>query len=183
MKTGIVLCLVVSALFPQAHAFEEGAEPMSGGREGVQVDFSDPSRFLDIDLDGVGAEKGRQIVLDKVREVFVIEAQKYLPSGFSLNVHVRDIDLAGGFERWRPGQSQVRIDREIYPPRIEFEYKIFDRSGRLVTFGEEYIYNLTYLSDPNGEEYRSKEVAYEVSMLIRNWMKGTLARKVNERVS
>ncbi len=183
MKTGIFAYLLVVALLPCTDASEGGAERLLGEIEGVQVDFSDPSRFLDVDLEGMDAEIGRQIVLDKVRDVFVGEAQKYLPDGYHLKVQVRDIDLAGGFERWRPGQNHVRIDREIYPPRIEFEYKIFDGSGRLATFGEEYIYNLAYLSDPNGEELRSREVAYEVSKLIRNWMKGTLARKVNEIVS
>jgi len=149
----------------------------------VQVDFADPSRFLDVNPEGMDAAKGQEVVLNKVRDVFRTEAQKRLPYGYSMIVQVKDIDLAGDYEPWRDPEDQARIDREIYPPRIEFEYEIIDDSGNVLSTGSEYLNNLFYLLDPAGAKHRNSEVAYDVSMLIREWMKGPLYRKISEHAS
>ena len=47
-----------------------------------------------------------------------------------------DVDVAGEFEPWRgPQFDRVRIMREIYPPRIDLEFRLTDYRGAVVREG------------------------------------------------
>lgn len=146
----------------------------------VKVDFSNPSEFRDINFDGMDTDKGHQFVLDEIRDVFRSQAQKQLPKGYILDVRVQDVDLAGEYEPERLAENNVRIDRNIYPPRIKFEYQIIDDEDTLVFEGRETLTDLNYLNNPVRALRRGGEVSYDVATLIRGWMKGSMSLKMRE---
>ena len=146
----------------------------------VKVDFSNPSGFRDINFDGMDTDKGHQFVLNEIRDVYRTEAQKHLPKDYTLDVRVQDIDLAGEYEPERLPENNVRIDKDIYPPRIEFEYQVLDDEQTLVFEGRETLTDLNYLNNPVRALRRGGKVSYDVATLIRDWMKGPMSRKMRE---
>jgi len=78
--------------------------------------------------------------------------------------------MAGDFEPWRGAQFQdVRVVKEIYPPRINLSYKLTDASGAVVKEGEESLrdtsFMLTTTPIPNNDSLR-----YEKA-LLDNWLR------------
>ncbi len=147
----------------------------------VKVDFSNPSGFRDINFDGMDTDKGHQFVLNEIRDVYRSEAQKHLPKGYTLDVRVQDVDLAGDYEPERLPENNVRIDKDIYPPRIKFEYQILDDENNVVLEGRESLTDLSYLNNPVRALRRGGKVTFDVSALIRDWMKGPMSRKLREQ--
>jgi len=174
------VAIILSMLALPGIAAKNDKKPTDEYNVIVKVDFTNPSGFRDINYDGMDTIKGRRIVLDEIRDVFRSEAQKHLPSGYTLDVRVRDIDLAGEYEPERLPENDVRVDREVYPPRIQFDYQVLDELERVIGKGSETLTDLNYLMNPVRALRRQGEVAYDVSELIRDWMKGSLSRKLNE---
>ncbi len=146
----------------------------------VKVDFSNPSGYRDINFDGMNTDKGHQFVLNEIRDVYRSEAQKHLPKGYTLDVRVQDIDLAGEYEPERLPENNVRIDKDIYPPRIKFEYQILDDENKVILEGRETLTDLNYLNNPVGALRRGEKVTFDVAALIRDWMNGSMSRKLRE---
>ncbi len=134
----------------------------------TRVSFHEPTTYTDIDYDGMNTEKGRQIVLDHIRSVFTEVTDNWLPPGYSLNVTVFDIDLAGQYEPHR-GADFPRIVKDIYTPKIKFEYRVHDPEGVVVREGAETLSDKMFLSNPARAIRADNEVAYDVSTLIRDW--------------
>ncbi|MBD5781212.1 DUF3016 domain-containing protein [Pelagicoccus sp. NFK12] len=136
--------------------------------DNIRVSFHEPSQFADIDYDGMNSDKGQQVVLDRIRSVFAESANSWLPPSYQLEVTVRNIDLAGEYEPHREA-SFPRVVKEIYTPRIKFDYRVLDANGTIVREGAETLRNDSFLSDPARAFRANQEVAYEVSQLIRDW--------------
>ena len=67
-----------------------------------------------------------QSIGDQLRK----SADRILPSGQQLQVHVDDISLAGRFEPfYRPGQQDVRIMKDIYSPWMNLHYVLLAADG------------------------------------------------------
>lgn len=57
-------------------------------------------------------------------------APRYLPPHTRLLIRFTDIKLAGEYEPWRrPGLNDVRIVRDIYPPRLDLDCQLSDEHG------------------------------------------------------
>ncbi len=146
----------------------------------VKVDFSNPSGFRDINFDGMDTDKGHQFVLNEIRDVYRTEAQKHSPRDYTLDVRVQDIDLAGEYEPERLPENNVRIDKDIYPPRIKFEYQILDDEDNVILEGRENLTDLNYLNNPARALRRGGRVSFDVASLIRDWMKGPMSRRLRD---
>lgn len=76
-------------------------------------------------------------------------ADALLPPGQRLDVHVDDIQLAGSFEPWHgPNTQDIRIMREIYPPRIELHFTLTDADGHTIAQGSRRLSDQAYLQQP-----------------------------------
>jgi len=87
-----------------------------------------------------------------------------------------DIKRAGDYEPWHgPRGSDIRIMRDIYPPRITLQYTLKDASGRIVDEGEAklsdtgYLHNLGLKSDSDPLRYEKR--------LIDDWVKRELSTR------
>ena len=64
-----------------------------------------------------------------------------------LAIRVTDVDLAGEFEPRRgPQFDRVRIMREIYPPRIDLEFRLTDSEGTVAREGRRQLRDPLYLA-------------------------------------
>ena len=54
-----------------------------------------------------------------------------LPEGYTFNVEVTDLDLAGDVQFG--GINELRIIKPIYFPRIDFNYSVTDKDGKVVS--------------------------------------------------
>ena len=60
-------------------------------------------------------------------------------------VTVTDVDLAGDFEPWRsPNMNDVRIIKELYPPRIDISFKLIGADGEVEKAGTRELRNLAF---------------------------------------
>jgi hypothetical protein len=139
----------------------------------TDVVFEQPEKFTDVKDSDFGTDKGRDAILERLRESIVERADKALPAGQKLVITFTDIDLAGEYEPWRgPQFSDVRIVKSIYPPRLKFSYKITDAAGQAVKEGNEDLRDLAFEMRLTAD--RQDTLRYEKDIL-RDWI-GTVTR-------
>ena len=101
-------------------------------------------------------------------------AHQYLKEGQVLSVRFTDIDLAGGFEPWRGHQyNDIRIVKEIYPPRMDLEFKLTSAEGKIISEGKRQLRELGYLSRmvlPNNDPMRFDK------QMLEDWMRREFGR-------
>lgn len=71
-------------------------------------------------------EEWMQSIGDNLRK----SADRILPPGEQLRVHVDDVSLAGRFEPfYRPGQQDIRVMKDIYSPWMNLHYVLLAADG------------------------------------------------------
>ncbi|NER51535.1 MAG: DUF3016 domain-containing protein, partial [Symploca sp. SIO1A3] len=91
---------------------------------------------------------------------------------------VNDIDLAGDRSVMTSTLGDIRVYREIYPPRIAFSYQVYSPQERLVASGDVSETDLNYLNQIMGVRLRPEEEAPYVTELVRGWAANELRRAV-----
>jgi len=133
------LILAASLLAPAA-AF-------AGDASSVTVIFDHPENYADVKDAFVGTEKGRDDLLAELRQFIESRAPSYLQKGQRLEIRFTDIDLAGDFEPSHgPQFDRVRIMKGVYPPRLEFGFKLTDANGQVLKEGQRKLTDLAYQS-------------------------------------
>jgi hypothetical protein len=147
------------------------ATPLSVEAAGsVDVTFTNPQRYRDI---GDRYASRRSRVLKEVESYFNYLGDRYLKDGQVLSIEVLNIDLAGQYEPWRFEFRDVRIMRDITPPRLKLRYALVDR-GKLLMRAEENVTDMTYLWGA-GSIYGDQRLGYEKKML-REWFRRRFVR-------
>ena len=86
----------------------------------------------------------------------------------ALQIEVFDIDRAGSLEWWRRLLfNEVRIDRDVYPPRISLRYRLLEE-GRILREGQEILVDQNYLSNPAAYFTPSDPLRYD-KLLLSSW--------------
>lgn len=137
----------------------------------VRVEFSDPDKFTDFRDSVFGTDKGREALVAQFREVLDDLGRRYVPENRKLEIRFTDIDLAGEYEPWRgPNFDDVRIVKDLYSPRLQFEFRVLDAaSGAVVKEGKENIRDMGFLM--NAARLPSHDtIRYEKEMLT-DWMR------------
>ena len=81
-----------------------------------------------------------------IKEYLTGRAVKGLTAGQKLAITFTDVDLAGDFEPWRGGQwGDVRIVKDIYPPRLVLAFRLTDADGAIVKEGKRDLRDLAFL--------------------------------------
>ena len=112
----------------------------------VEVTFVAPEKFTDVKDDYMGSDKGRAALLDQLKDCLVTEGAKVVAPDQRLEIKVTDIDLAGDFEPWRgPELQNVRIVKDVYPPRVKLEFRLLSADGKVVTEGKRELQDLGFL--------------------------------------
>lgn len=167
-KVMLALMVVVSAFSAALSAAEQPAQVSP-----VTVTFVDPQKFTDVKedwgSDSVANDRYRDFVLGELKTYLQKMAVPYFPEGQQLEVKITDIDLAGDFEPWRGlGFDDVRIVKDLYPPRMTVEFTVVGADSRVIREGSRKLMDMSFLmttSMPSHDTLR-----YEKEML-RSWLR------------
>jgi hypothetical protein len=141
----------------------------------VEVIFDHPEKFTDVKGDSMDSPKGRDIKLDQIRDFLVQRGAELFPGGQKLTITFTDIDLAGEYEPWRGGQwSDVRIIKDIYPPRFVFSYKLTDAAGKVLKEDKVDLRDLTFMMRVTIS--RDEPLRFEKDIL-GDWVRSIVPRK------
>lgn len=136
---------------------------------GVQVRFIAPERYTDA---GSFGATSRDATIAEFRAYLRRLGERFLRSGQKLTIDILNIDLAGQYEPWRHGLSDVRIMRDVTPPSIRLRYVLTER-GRRIRSGEDNLTDINYQMNPSAR-FSSDRYAYEKA-LLDDWFRRNFA--------
>jgi len=130
----------------------------------VTLTYVDPASFPD-------APRGALIELKPWIER---RASELLPAGHRLAITVTSVDLAGEYEPLRrPPYSTVRIMRDVYPPRVELQFRLTHASGAVIAEGRRRLENVAF---HDTAAVRSTDPLRYDKALWEVWLRGEFAR-------
>lgn len=140
----------------------------------VQVSWTDPARFTEIVQSSNRWQAERGDWVEQLARYLRQRAQARLPAGDTLEVTITDIKRAGDFEPWRgPRMQDVRIVRDLYPPRIRLHYVLRGAEGQVLSEGEPTLTDLGFLHDSPGPASLSDPLRHEKA-LLDDWLRRLL---------
>ncbi|MBD8874329.1 DUF3016 domain-containing protein [Rhodanobacter sp. DHB23] len=166
-RTALHVLLAALALFG-APAMATKAAPTN-----VTVTYDHPEQFTETHkVRALAPQLADDDYLKVLKSYTEDRASRMLPPGDRLAIVVTDIDRAGNFEPWRPmPMREVRIVKDIYPPRIDLRFQLLDANGKVLREGTRklrdpaFLYDSINLSD-------SDNLRYEKALLDRWLRKG-----------
>jgi DUF3016 family protein len=148
------------------------AGPADAARPRVAVEFVRPEKFADVKASARSSEAAG--LRGEVERVVVETGERLLPPGRSVAIPVTDVELAGEFEPRRgPQFAHTRFMREVFPPRIELEFRVQDALGRVLAEGRRTLRAPLYLT--RSVRAADDRLRYEKSLLA-DWLRAELAR-------
>ena len=140
----------------------------------AEVVFFEPEKFTDVRDSQMGDYK-RTTYLDQIRDHLLEQAKYFVPDGHKLTVTFTDIDMAGDFEPWRgPTWDDIRIVKDIYPPRINLTFRLTDAEGNVVKEGKRELRGLAFLMKIT-MAFRDDSVRHEKA-LLDDWLRSDFPR-------
>jgi hypothetical protein len=137
----------------------------------VSVTYVNPEQFTENRMYGRQDRYNRIDYLTQLKAYLVKQGQAILKPGQSLHVDITDIQLAGSYEPWRgPRWDYVRIMRDIYPPRIDLDFKLLDQDGNVLREGKRVLRDLDYLHSNVGLAASEGAPLYYDKALLRRWL-------------
>ena len=114
--------------------------------ERVEIVFLEPEKFTDVRDSYMGSDKGRDSTLAQIGDYIRARASALVPEGMKHAITVTDVDLAGDFEPWHGARfDDVRIVKDIYPPRIALAFRLTDAGGQVVKQGQRELRDLAFI--------------------------------------
>jgi hypothetical protein len=137
------------------------------------VTFDHPEKFTDVKDSDTPTDRGRDALLRQINDFVVHAGDRLMSPGWHLAMTFTDIDLAGDFEPWHgPQWDNVRIVKDIYPPRFKFSYSVTNPAGQVVKQGNENMTDLNFQLEAvidNQDPLRYEKV------FLGSWMRSHLA--------
>ncbi len=138
----------------------------------VTVTYVNPAQFTENRLYGRQDRFNRIDYLAQLKAYLIKQAQAVLKPGQRLHVDITDIRLAGAYEPWRGSQwDYVRIMRDVYPPRIDLDFKLVDQDGKVLREGKRTLRDLDYLQSNVGMAASQGAPLYYDKALLRRWLR------------
>ncbi len=138
------------------------------------VEFFEPEKFTDV-RDSYLGDASRTTYLEQIRDHLLDQAKYHVPAGHTLAVTITDIDMAGDFEPWLgPRWTDIRIVKDIYPPRIDLVFRLTDSAGQVVREGRRELRDLAFLMKIT-MAFRDDSVRHEKA-LLDDWLRAEFPR-------
>ena len=168
MKRALVIALLAGALVVSgANAAARNVTGTDAPRAlqangPVSVKWEDPATFTEIRQSTNRFEAERGDWVQQLAKYVQTTASKALQPGQTLDITFVDIKRAGDFEPWHgPRASDIRIMRDIYPPRITLQYALKDAGGQVLDQGEAALRDSGFLHGSTGMQSSSDPLRYE----------------------
>ena len=136
----------------------------------VSVAWSNPADFSEITASGNRQAAAQGDWLLQLAQYMRKQAARQLPPGYRLELTIEDIKRAGQYEPWRGvGAQDVRIIRDIYPPRMTVRFRELDATGKVVAEGQRQLTDPAFLVN-SGMINDTDPLRYEKRM-IDTWLR------------
>lgn len=137
----------------------------------VSVTYDHPEQFAETREErALAPTRASNDYLTTLKHYIETRAGKALAPGERLDIVVTDVDRAGSFEPWHGGQMrEVRVIKDIYPPRIDLHFKLLDAHGAVIREGSRklrdpgFLTSGTAAADSDGLRYEKR--------LIDRWLR------------
>lgn len=165
--------LALAALSTTAPALADAAQETAAPAR-VTVTYVNPEKFTENRMFGMQDRFNHIDYLAELKDYLVKRGEKILAPGQSLHVDITDIRLAGAYEPSSGAQSDhIRMMRDIYPPRIDLDFQLTDRDGKVLREGKRVLRGLNYLQQGlSAAGARSGESLYYDKALLDRWLRG-----------
>jgi hypothetical protein len=142
--------------------------------DNVSVRYKDPQHFTEARRN-FGLHLVRpDAYLEPLRIYIAQRASRILAPGQRLDIEVTDVVRAGQYEPWRgPDFNDVRIIKDIYPPRIDLNFTLYGADGKVLREGSRKLRDAAFLSRSSPVDQDS--LRYEKS-LIDLWLRKGAAK-------
>ncbi|HSS27957.1 MAG TPA: DUF3016 domain-containing protein [Usitatibacter sp.] len=127
----------------------------------AKVEFVKPESFTDAGRNYAGREAEDN--LHRLASHITAKAGKGLPADQTLEVRVTDVDLAGYYDPRQTFTHEVRIVKDIYPPRIKLRFRLSRADGSVVAEGERNLTDRNFLT--HAQRYPLDGLGYEKTLL------------------
>ena len=176
----LALLLAACASSPKLQLVTDASQPhLVGEGTPVTVRWGDPALFSEIRYspNRWEAKQGDWVV--ELGNYFSERIGRTLPAGERVEVEILDIELAGEYEWWIPRAEDVRVMRDIYPPRIHIDWQRYGADGQLIGEGQKKLYDLSYLNGPQPLN-TSDPLRFE-KVLIDRWVRREFGEPITRR--
>lgn len=170
--------LIAGALMCNVAIADEEVVPNPMTEEGVvKVEWQEPKNYRDLKTATEVKSRFQQRFFDTITENINKEAEKILKPNQKLEMQVSDVDLAGDL---RPtfgatSANELRIVKDLYPPRMTFTYTITE-DDKVIMAGDEKLTDMNFMYGTNSTR-NQKPFQYESEML-KDWLKKTIEPKL-----
>jgi hypothetical protein len=142
----------------------------------LELDWQEPENFTDIRAANDSRSRFQERVMRNF-EAFFKKMADELPEGYSWQVTITDVDLAGEVDHFATNTGQpIRIIKEVNPPAIRFNHQLRDQYGEEVVGGEERFRDIRFMSrmspGANTPEFESER------MMLQDWFGKKLLPKI-----
>jgi hypothetical protein len=138
----------------------------------VSVVFAHPERYADLRLSCVSREADARALGDELGRFLQEAAGPRVPEDQRLEIIVTDVDMAGEIESWRgPGRCDLRIVKDVYPPRVDLQFRWIGADGAEVRAGTRRLRDSTYPT--HAAPGTADHLRYEKALLL-DWLQREL---------
>jgi hypothetical protein len=167
---GIIALFAALALWLGSIAPLIAATP-APAESSVSVTYVHPEQFTENRMYGRQDRFNRIDYLAQLKAYLIKQGQAILKPGQSLHIDITDIQLAGAYEPWRgPRWDYVRIMRDIYPPRINLDFRLVGQDGNVLREGKRTLRDLDYLHSAVTVAASEGAPLYYDKALLHRWL-------------
>ncbi|UJF22694.1 DUF3016 domain-containing protein [Shewanella sp. OMA3-2] len=166
--------LLVVGAFVSSVVIAEEAEVVSPITETgiVKVEWQEPDNYRDIKSSNELQSRFENRFFEAITKNINKQAEKILKPNQKLEMQVSNVDLAGDVRpTFGATVGDLRIVKELYPPRMTFTYQILEDS-KVIISGDEKLTDMGFLNRISRINERPFEA--ETNMLD-DWLKRTVA--------
>ncbi len=142
----------------------------------VKIEWQQPDDYRDIKAVSGKQSRYEKSVFEKLTKELSRDAAKVLKPNQKLEMLVTDVDLAGDVRpTFGATPSDIRVVKDIYPPRITFSYRVLE-GEQVIIAGNEKLSDLGFMSSIRSASH-SESLRHEMK-LLEDWLKKSIAPRL-----
>lgn len=146
----------------------------------VKVNWEQPEKYTDVrPANGTKAGYIRHVIASF--EPFWQKLGNKLPAGYSVEISIKDVDLAGDVNPlYQVDHRDIRVLKDIYFPKVTLDYKLLDAARHVVDEGKDVkIKDMNFMYGAS-IKHASQEFSHEKNMLDK-WFQTTFVNKLSDK--
>ncbi|MDF0534734.1 DUF3016 domain-containing protein [Shewanella sp. A32] len=142
----------------------------------VKIEWQNPDKYRDIRTASELQKRFQQRMFESLTKALDQASSKVMKDKEKLELVVTDVDLAGDLRPTfgKAAVSEIRVVKDIYPPQINFTYRVLD-GDQVIMVGSEKLHDLMFMNRIYAND--NTTFRYEEGML-KDWFNKTVAPKL-----